>query len=399
MNRIGMNEYTYVKQVLDGEFRSSHGSTMMQRLEREFSRKFHANYSIAHNNGTATLHAAIMAAGVGLGDEVIVPPLTMSATSFAVLHNNAIPVFADVDMETFNISPAAIRKAITARTKAIMPVSLYGLPCDSREIRKIADEYNLVVIEDNAQCFLGKIHGKIAGSYSDMASYSFQSSKHMTCGEGGMITTNSESLANSVRQFSSLGYAGVGSKQGKITKREIQEPDYCRHVTLGWNYRLSEICSAVALGQLESLDLLVEQRKRSAELFLEAIKGCSWLRAQKVPVDFESAYWTVAVVLENEYISWRKFRDCFVANGGDGIYSAWKVTYLEPMYINMNMAGREKFLKVSGEMPQQYVKGLCKNSEYLQERMLQFKTNYWNRSDAEAQAGILKKTINQLDSI
>lgn len=399
IRRVGETEKKYVMEVLDTEFRSSKGSLMMKRLEDAFAQKFGVKYAISHVNGTATLHSALAAAGVGVGDEVIVPPLTMSSTTFAVLHNNAIPVFADVDPETFTISPKSIRERITPRTKAIIPVSLYGLPCNIDEIMKIAEENNLVVIEDDAQCFLGKINGHLTGTMPHMASFSFQSSKHMTSGEGGIVVTNDLELATTVRRFSSLGYAGVGAGKGKITKEDIQDPDYNRHCSLGWNYRMPELCSAVALAQLEHIEELVQRRIDSAKLFLGVIENCSWLTPQKVPVGYKASYWTLAVKLEHPTVSWHEFRNKFKENGGHGIYAAWKLTYLEPMFQEMELAGRERFLKApfkQGEL-QNYNSGLCPFAEYLQPRMLQFKTNYWNWKEAEQQAEVLKRTIQALD--
>lgn len=395
MKRVGEKEREYVLEVLDTDFRSSKGSMMMTRLEQAFAKKFNVKYAISHVNGTATLHSAVVAAGVGVGDEVIVPPLTMSSTAFAVLQNNAVPVFADVDPDTFNISPKSIRKCITSKTKAIIPVSLYGLPCDSIEIMKIAKEHNLKVIEDNAECFMGKIDGQFAGVFSDMASFSFQSSKHLASGEGGMLITNDEELANRIRRFSSLGYAGVGAGKGKITKTDIQNPEYERHCSMGWNYRMPELCSAVVLGQLENADELVQRRIDVAQLFMHQMENYEWLKPQLVPAGYEHSYWTLAVQLDTEKVSWHEFRDTFKANGGDGIYSAWQLTYLEPMFTNMALEGRETFFKEPFNTYDisKYAKGICPVAETLQPQMLQFKTNYWDWEQAEKQAKILRKTI------
>ena len=399
IKRIGESEKKYVSEVLDTDFRSSKGSMMMTRVEQKFAELFGARYAISHVNGTATLHSAIAAAGVEAGDEVIVPPLTMSSTAFGVLQNNAVPIFADVDERTFNISPDAIRNCVTDRTRAIIPVSLYGLPCDAVEINKIAKEYHLAVIEDNAECFMGKIDGNIAGTLSDMASFSFQSSKHLTSGEGGMIITNNEEYANKVRRFSSLGYAGVGAMKGKITKKDIQNPDYERHCSMGWNYRMPEICSAVILGQLEHCEELVQRRIEVANMFRTEIEKYSWLIPQYIPDGFENSYWTLAVQLDTKKIGWNRFRDKFIENGGDGIYSAWQLTYLEPMIRDMALQGREVFFKEPFNIynPKRYEKGICPIAEKLQPRMLQFKTNYWDFTDAEKQAEILKKTLKELD--
>jgi perosamine synthetase len=189
VKRISKKERAYVSEVLDSQFRTSAGSLMTQRLEEKFAGLFGVKYAISHVNGTATLHSALAAAGVGPGDEVIVPPLTMASTSFAVIHAGATPVFADIDPYTFNIDPADIQRKITPKTKAIIPVALYGLSPDMDPIMEIAKEHQLTVVEDDAECFFGYYKGRIVGSIGHMASFSFQSSKHMTSGEGGMLIT------------------------------------------------------------------------------------------------------------------------------------------------------------------------------------------------------------------
>ena len=392
IKRIGDKEREYVNEVLNNSFSNSSSYKMVKRLEDEFAKKFGAKYAVAFCNGTATLHIALEAAGVGLGDEVIVPPLTMSATTFAVFHANAIPVFADVDPDTFEISADSIEAKITPRTKAIIPVSLYGLAPDMDCIMEIAKKHNLVVIEDDAQCFLGKYKGRMVGTIGDLASFSFQSSKHMTSGEGGMILTNDEQLALKVRKYSSMGYAGIDTKKGKISKTDIQDPDYDRHVTLGWNYRMSDLNAAVCLGQLESLDVLVERRREIAKLYDEIVKDCSWLIPQKVTKDYENAYWTYVVRLDHPNITWREFRDKYLEFGGDGIYAAWKLTYLEPFFKNWSFLGREKFIRDYGDYS--YEEGICPVAEKLQPRLLQFKTNYWNAEVIEKKMDALKKTID-----
>ena len=162
-NRIFGNERKYVEEVLQKEFRTSSGAEMMKRLEAEFAIQFDSKYAISFINGTATMHAVLEAMGIGNGDEVIVPPLTMSATTFAVLQSGATPIFADVHEKTFQIDPKSIEARLTERTKAIITVALYGLSPDMDPICSIAEKNGLYVIEDNAECFLGRYKGKIAG--------------------------------------------------------------------------------------------------------------------------------------------------------------------------------------------------------------------------------------------
>lgn len=394
-NRLYGNEYKYVKEVLDTEFRSSKGSMMMTRLEKAFAERFGIKYAITHVNGTATMHSVLEAIGVGPGDEVIVPPLTMSSTTFVVLQTGATPIFADVDPKTFQIDPKSIEERITPKTKAIITVALYGLCPDMDPIMELAKKHNLTVIEDNAECFLGEYKGKLVGTIGHAASFSFQSSKHLTAGEGGITVTDDLDLALKIRRVVSLGYAGVGAEKGKITKNDIQDPDYSRHIQLGWNYRMPELCAAVALAQLENIDELIQKRIDVANLFSEVVKDTPWLVPQYVGVEFKNSYWTWVAKLDSPRISWREFRDKFRELGGDGVYATWKLTYLEPMFEEKNFLGREKY--ISQETLDSYKKGLCPVAEDLQQKLLQFKTNYWNFEDAIKQAEILKATIEYFE--
>jgi len=333
------------------------------------------------------MHTALAALGVRPGDEVVVPPLTMSSTALAVLQNNSIPIFADVDRETFNIDPESIKKCITKKTKAIISVSLYGLSPDYDKLLEICKEYNLYLIEDNAECFLGEYKGKLVGQFGDFASFSFQASKHITCGEGGMLTTDNEDFANNARRFSSLGYAGVSAKQGKITRNDIQDPNYSRHVSLGFNYRMSEVNAAVVLGQIERAVELVNQRIRVAKIFDQVLAGTTLLKRQVEPEGYKNSYWSYSAIIQTEKpeIDWYRFRDLFQKNGGDGYYAAWKLSYNEPLF-------KDEIENWNGVW-QKYDKELCPVAEFLQKRMIQFKTNYWDLAEAEKQAEILYKTI------
>jgi perosamine synthetase len=394
IQRIGPKELQYVKEVLDGQFRSSSGSKFMRRLEETFASRFGASYAISFINGTATMHAALESMGIGPNDEVIVPPLTMSATSFAVLQANATPVFADVDRETFQIDPRSIASRITSKTKAIITVALYGLSPDMDPILSLAEKHGLRVVEDNAECFLGEYKGRIAGTLGDCASFSFQSSKHLTSGEGGIIITNDRQLAEDIRRVQSLGYAGVGATKAKIVKQDIQDPNYSRHTTMGWNYRMPELCCAAALAQTEHIDILVQHRINVATLFTEATREFhDWFIPQKTGPEYRNSYWTWACRNQHPDASWHSIRDAFVNNGGDGIYAAWRLTYLEPMFEKLTLLGRERF--ISAENIAMYKNGLCPVAEDLQQRLMQFKTNYWDLSDAYKQAEILNRTLRE----
>ena len=393
IERVSDLERRYVSEVLDQQFRTSSGSEFSGRLERAFAEAHGVDFAIAFVNGTATMHAGLLAKGIGPGDEVIVPPLTMASTTFVVLQAGAVPIFADVDPDTFQIDPASVAERVTEHTKAIIPVDLYGLSPEMDELMAIADEHDLFVIEDAAETMNSTYKGKPVGAIGHMGSFSFQSSKHLTAGEGGMVTTDDEELALAIRRVNSLGYAGVSTTKGRITKADIQDPGYSRHVSSGFNYRIPELCAAVALAQFERRDELVGRRIAVGALFDEIAAGCEWLTPQHTPEHCVNSYWTWVARLDHPTITWHQFRDRWAANGGHGVYGAWKLTYLEPMFADGSPVQDPRY---RGSY-QDYGPGLCPNAEAIHDRLLQFKTNYWDWSDAEKQAAILQKTIAELE--
>jgi perosamine synthetase len=389
VDRVSERERGYVAQVLDNCFRSSVGSEMTGRLERAWAEAFGARYAVAFVNGTATLHAALVAAGVGAGDEVIIPPLTMSSTAFAVVQAGADPVFADVDPRTFTIDPASVASRITPRTKAVISVSLFGLPADMDPLLALARDHNLFLLDDAAQCVLGSYKGRLVGGIADASSFSLQSSKHLTAGEGGMVTTDDEDLADAMRRFGGLGYRSLAAGQAKITKDTIQDPAYLRHSSIGFNYRMPELCAAVALAQVERVDELVSVRLHSAQLYNDALAGCPWLTPQLVPDGYRHSYWTTALVLDTDIgITWSAFRATFLKHGGEPFYACWQLSYLEPAFHRRRLSETQE---------QVFDRGLCPQAERLQPRLVQLKTNFFDPDSAARQAEALRSTVAEFD--
>ena len=394
-NRIFGNEQKYLMEVLKTDFRTSAFGMLATRFEKAFAKKIGVDFAIAHNSGTTPLHSLLEAIDIEPGDEVIVSPLTMSAPTYAIIQAGGTPVYADIDPGSLTISPESIEKVITSKTKAISAIALYGLPCELGKIMDIAKKKSLFVYEDNAQCMLGSYKGKFSGSIAHAGSFSFQRLKHITCGEGGMLTTNDKILAKKVRRMTCLGYANVGEKKGAVTKMELQDPNYDRHVSFGFKTRLPELCAAVALAQLENVEALVDIRLNSARLWQEVISFCDWLVPQKVSSDHKHSYWSYAVRLNHPKLTWHQFRDKFVEMGGDGIYSAWKLSYQEPLLQNPSNLGWRSRL-ISKERLQGYrQKNLCPIAEKYQPKILAFKTDYWDSNEAGKQAEILKKLIKK----
>ena len=390
------NELKYLEKVLAAESWSGTSGSWTQTLERAFAKKIGMRFGVAFNSGTATLHAALEAVGVRAGDEVISPALNVIMGTTSTFHANAIPVYADVQKGTFNIDPDDVERKITKKTKAIMAVSLYGLPPDLPRLREIADRHGIALIEDNAECILSSIDGRLAGTFGDMASYSFETTKHLSCGEGGMLVTNSEELAEKARKIGGHGFKNLKADEGRTRLNQdiFQNPDYLRHDILGWNYRLSEFGSAVALAQLERIEELVELRIKSAELFIRTLLECDYLIPQLIPSGYTNSYYTLGVVyegLDKIGVTWKDFRAEYVKLGGDGIYSAWMVPYLEPMVANRQFV--ERCPGIYGDI--RYSPGLCPVAETLQRKLMQFKTNYRDLSLAQNKAEILSKVIRK----
>jgi perosamine synthetase len=393
MERVSDLEKAYVLEVLASEFRGSKATGMVGRAEVAFSKKFDMKFSMGFVNGTGTLHTALEALGIGPGDEVIVPPLTMSATAFSVLQANATPVFADVDPLTFQIDSESIADRLTSRTRAVMTVALYGGSPDYDSILRVIGD--LPLIEDNAEAFGTKYHGREIGSFGIFSSYSFQSSKHLSAGEGGMLCTNSQTYADAARKFQSLGYRAVGATTHKIDKRDIQDPGYLRHEVLGWNYRMSDLIAAVVLGQIERSDELISLRKKVGQQLNSVVKDVPWLRPQANYENSEHSFWAAPILLEHDDITWQQFRDKFMEFGGKGIYASWELSYLEPVFQNLNFRGREKFIdpKISAN----YVRGYCPNAEYIQPKVLAFRTNEWDPNQFQNQLEALGETITYFE--
>ena len=401
--RISPKALEYLREVVEYGFGNSSGPDFAGQFERAFAERFGVGYAIAHCNGTATMHSGLAAAGVKPGDEVIVPPLTAAATALCVLYQGAIPVFTDVDRHTFNIDPESIRQRITPLTRAIIPVGLYGLSADMDPIMEIAREHDLAVIEDNAECFLGTYRGRLAGTTGHMASFSFQSSKHVTCGDGGIIITDDETLAKEIRKFCCFGYHTVSATAGGVIPKEQRgTPDSLRHESLGWNYRMSDLQAAVALEQTERIDELVGVRMKIGAMYREAVGDCKWLIPQATPQDCTNSYWTFVCRFEADQAgcSWGDFREQFYRLGGDFFYGAWQMTYNEPVFQQRRFLGG--FFPVDSEIYQgnyrDYSPGLCPVAESIQPKLMQFKTNYMDLEEAQRQASILRKTIESVSA-
>jgi perosamine synthetase len=391
--RFGELEFKYIQEVLDSGLASSTSGGMNNRFEKAFAEKVGAKYAITFNSGTGTLHAALDAVGVRTGDEVITSPLTVISNADVILAQNAIPVFADIDPDTFNIDPRDIERKITSKTKAIMPVSLYGLCADMDPIMQIAKNYNIAVINDAAEAHMAVYKGKPIGSIGDIVSYSTENSKHITTGDGGIVVTDNEDYAVKMRKFGSMGYAIMKSKDGRVRildKDAFQNPNYKRHDSFGYNYRMPEVAAAMGLAQVERIDYFIDLRVKISEMFKEAISNCDYLIPQYTPKSYKNTYWTFVVKFLKKDVTWQEFRKIFMKFGGDGIYAAWALSYQETLFSSGVF--RERCPMVYENIS--YPDGLCPNAEELQPQLMQFVNNYGSLEEAVPQVEALIKTIN-----
>lgn len=260
------------------------GPTVAQ-FEKSVAEYTGAKYAVAVSNGTAALHAACLAAGIKEGDEVITTPITFAASANCVLYCGAKPVFADIEPDTYNIDPTKIEEKITSKTKAIIAVHFTGQPCKMDEIHEIAKKHNLFVIEDAAHALGAEYKGKKVGSISDMTTFSFHPVKHITTGEGGMVTTNSKELYDRLILFRSHG---ITRDERFLEKNEGGW--YYEQLDLGYNYRITDIQCALGISQMKKLDRFVERRREIAKRYNEAFSDVKGIQIPKQEADCHNSW-------------------------------------------------------------------------------------------------------------
>lgn len=292
----------------------------------EFEKKFAAwqgsKFAISTSSGTSALHVALSALGIGPGDEVIVPSYTFIASSFSIVQAGAVPRFADVNVEDHCISVASAEKLINKRTRAIMPVHLYGNVCDMDPVLELARRHQLYVIEDNAEAFGGVYKGRKTGTLGHMAACSFCQNKTFTTGgEGGMVTTDDEEWAWNARSFRDHGY----DVKERLNLLEIEQKLPYIHNIVGWNYRMTEMQSAIGLAELERMDTWnLPTRRRNAHIIIDAIRDLPQVRYLPVDTDERRNGWYVlAFSLDIENMNCDIAR--FVAAAGAEGAPCWKV--------------------------------------------------------------------------
>lgn len=322
----------YGRQMIDEEdiqavvdvLRSDYLTTgpSIEVFEKKVADYVGAKYAVAIANGTAALHAACFAAGIGEGDEVITTPITFAASANCVLYCGGKPVFADIKPDTYNIDPEDIRRKISDKTKAIIAVHFTGQPCGMDEIHAIAKEYNLIVIEDAAHALGADYKGQKIGCVSDMTTFSFHPVKHITTGEGGMITTNDEELYKKLVLFRSHGITRDSSLM-----HENEGPWYYEQLELGYNYRITDIQCALGVSQMNKLDNFVSKRRKLVQRYQDAFRGISGIVTPTELEGCNSSWHLYVIQVKNRKEVFEKLR-----GAGIGVNVHYIPVYHHPYY-------------------------------------------------------------------
>lgn len=282
---LGGNEKKYILECIDTNWISSEGP-FVRRFEEELASRVDREYGIAVTNGTAALDLAVAALNIGHGDEVIMPAFTIISCAASIVNAGAIPVLVDNDLNTWNMDVSKIEERITNRTKAIMVVHIYGLPVDMDPVLELAEKYNLAIIEDAAEAHGQEYKGKPCGSFGDISTFSFYPNKHITTGEGGMVVTNNEALAERCRSLRNLCF--------QREKRFV-------HEELGWNLRMTNMQAALGVAQLEQLDLFIEKKKAMGDLYTRLFDGTPGITLPPKRLEYaENHYWVYGLLLDPE---------------------------------------------------------------------------------------------------
>ncbi len=322
-------ELEYLQECITTNWISSRGR-YVEQFERKFSEYCNCKFGITTTNGTSSIHLALTSIGLKKDDEVIVPAFTMIGSVFPITYCGAKPVLVDSDPETWTINVNQIEEKISEKTKAIMPVHIYGHPCDMDPILKIARNNDLYVIEDAAEAHGAEYKGKKTGGIGDIGCFSFYANKIITCGEGGMMVTNDEEIAKHALSLKDLSFE---SGKGRVYL----------HSEVGYNYRLTNLQAAVGLAQFERINELIEMRRKNALLYKELLKGS---RGLSFPVEKEWAknvYWMFSILVENQFQLNRDELMDELAKKGIETRPFFIPMHKQPVFRNMNLFRGEKY--------------------------------------------------------
>ncbi len=379
---MGQDEIDELTEVIRSGQLGRHGGTKVKELERAFAERYGVKHAVAVSSGSAADHTAIAMIDPEPGDEIITTPCTDFGGVLGILFQNAIPVFADLDPQTFCLDPASVEACISPRTRAILATHLFGGLADIDALKAIGDRHGIPVIEDCAQAQLAELaDGRLAGTIGQIGCFSFNNTKHLNCGEGGMVITNDDALARRGRLF--------------MDKAWPREEEQRYSLFLGQNYRLNELEGAVALVGLRRLDENVAARRRAVEQIYERVAGLPGLSIPESLPGAKSSYWILHFLVD-EGIDPGAVATALAAEGTP--FSARYVTplYTWPVLRDANSYGTSRFPFDSPytDRPFDYEPGLCPVFEKARERLLLIPVDeQWTDADAGDVAAALRKVM------
>lgn len=403
-NPIGKEDVVAAKRVVESGVLSKflgcwdpdfYGGPMVQKFERACEKYFRVKHAVTVNSWTSGLVAAVGAIGIEPGDEVIVSPWTMCASATAILHWNAIPVFADIESDTFCLDPKSVEANITPHTKAIMAVDIFGQSADMDALMTIATKYGLKVISDTAQAPGALYKGKYAGTIAHVGGYSLNYHKHIHTGEGGILVTDDDKIAERIQLIRNHAEAVVEDKEVNDLSNMI-----------GHNFRLGEIECAIGIEQLKKLKKLVRGRQKAAQLLTEGLRDLPGIRTPKIRKDSTHVYYVYPLVLKIDQlgVSRKKICEALTAEGVEGLAEGYTNIHLLPMYQKKMAYGSKGFPWTSGICKRNvsYAKGICPVAEEMHEKsFIGFPMCLHNLSFVEVQHLInaFKKVWSQMSQL
>ena len=403
-NPIGKEEIDATKAVVESGILSKflgcwdedfYGGPKVQEFERACEKYFEVKHVVTVNSWTSGLVAAVGAIGIEPGDEIIVSPWTMCASATAILHWNAIPVFADIESDTFNIDPKSIEANITPYTKAIMAIDIFGHSCDIDTIMGIAKKHNLKVITDTAQSPGTFNKGRVTGTLSHVGGFSLNYHKHIHTGEGGILVTNDDEIFERLQLIRNHAEAVVGGKGVQNLSNMI-----------GHNFRLGEIECAIGLSQLKKLKVFVESRQKAAERLTSGLAGLKGLRTPVIKEGITHAYYMFPMALDCDLlgINRKQIFTALEAEGVSGLAAGYTNVHLLPLYQKKIAYGSGGFPWTSDICKREvsYAKGICPVAEELHESSYlgyEMCLNELENNDVDLIISAFKKVWANLNSI
>ena len=327
-------ELEYLKDCIDTNWISSKGR-YVEEFERKFSEYCNCRFGITTTSGTSSIHLALGSMGIAKGDEVIVPAFTMIGSVFPIIYCGAKPVLVDCEPQTLTIDVEQLEEKISEKTKAIMPVHIYGHPCDMDPILKIARKHGLFVIEDAAEAHGAEYKGKKTGGLGDVGCFSFYANKIITCGEGGMIVTNDEVAAKHAMSLKDLSFEGG---KGRVFL----------HTEVGYNYRLTNLQAAVGLAQFERIEEFVGMRRRNAQIYEEFLRKIPGLRLPTEANWAKNVYWMYAILVEPAFGVSRDDLVAELAKRGVETRPFFTPMSKQPVFRNMHLFEDESYPVAEG---------------------------------------------------